>query len=285
MNQLGYLFMHAIEQESIGLCICIEALNNIVNHSLIELREVRRFPGEYEVYFHDSVHRELFLLRVLDFVKESSDKGLTGVKGSCLDVLEKACDSACFNRHDSVEKLKTAIRSLSGWMNHRSPMTFWLPDLDINANLNVSRLELLHISGNYSKHNLSRLTGVSKFIHQMLTDSGHEVSLESIPFTIDYFCEHLNDNYFVYYCSWLTELLNNLRWAIYDYLCLAFLEFGVRKSEFHFTYRFPTEIDNETKKKWFWGAMNGVLQKPYVKRFKAAHYLKGQSSLEWVENC
>lgn len=276
--------MHAIEQESIGLCICIEALNNIVNHSLVELREVSQFPGEYEVYFHDSVHRELFLLRVLDFVKESSDKGLTGVKGSCLDVLEKVCESAYFNRDDSVEKLRSAVHSLSSWINHRSPMTFWLPDLDINAKLNVSRLELLHISGNYSKHNLSRLTGVSKSIHRMLTDNGYEVTLESIPFTIDYFCEHLNDNYFVYYCSWITELLNNLRWAIYDYLCLAFLEFGIRKSEFHFTYRFPNEIDNEIKKKWFWGAMNGVLQKPYLKRFEAAHYLKSQSSLEWDKN-
>lgn len=275
--------MHAIEQESIGLCICIEALNNIVNHSLVELREVTKFPGEYEVYFQDSVHRELFLLRVLDFVKESSDKDLTGVKGSCLKVLEHACESACFNRENSVENLKLAVNSLTEWLNYRSPMTFWLPDLNINAKLNVSRLELLHISGNYSKHNLSRLTGVSKSIHKMLSDNGYEVSLESIPFAIDYFCKHLNDNYFIYYCSWITELLNNLRWAIYDYLYLAFLEFGIKKSEFHFSYKFPNEIDNETKEKWFWGMMNGVLKKPYLKRFEAAHYLKNQSSLEWEE--
>lgn len=271
--------MRAIEKESIGLCICIEALNNIVNHSLVELREVTQFPGEYEVYFHDSVHRELFLLRVLDFVKESSDKGLTGVKGSCLNVLEHACESACFNRENSVENLRTAVNSLTEWLNYRSPMTFWLPDLDINARLNVSRLELLHISGNYSKHNLSRLTGVSRSIHKMLGDNGYEVNLESIPFAIDYFCEHLNGNYFIYYCSWITELLNNLRWAIYDYLYLAFLEFGIKKSEFHFTYKFPNGIDNETKEKWFWGMMNGVLQNPYLKRFEAAHYLKNQSSL------
>ncbi len=276
--------MRAIEQESIGLCICIDALNNIVNHSLVELREVKQFPGEYKVNFYDSVHRELFLLRVLDFVKESSDHGLTGVKGSCLNVLEHACKSACFNSENSIEHLKTAVNSLSEWLNYRSSMTFWLPDLNINAKLNVSRLELLHISGNYSKHNLSRLTGVSKSIHKMLGDNGYEVSLESIPFAIDYFCEHLNDNYFIYYFSWLTELLNNIRWAIYDYLYPAFLEFGIKKSEYHFTYSFPKEIDNETKEKWFWGMMNGVLQKPYLKRFEAAHYLKCESSLEWDEN-
>lgn len=276
--------MHTMEKESIGLSICIDALNNIVNHSLVELREVARHPGEYEVYFHDSVHRELFLLRALDFVKESSDKNLTGVKGSCLDVLRHACETACFNRENSVENLKRAVNSLTEWLNYRTPMTFWLPDLDINAKLNVSRLELLHVSGNYSKHNLSRLTGVSKSIHKMLGDNGYVVSLESIPFTIDYFCEHLNSNFFIYYCSWITELLNNLRWAIYDYLYLSFQELGIRKSEFHFTYNFPSEIDNKTKETWFWGMMNGVLQKPYLKRFKAAHYLKNESSLEWSEN-
>lgn len=273
--------MHVVEQESIGLCVCIEALNNIVNHSLVKLCDVKRYPGECEVYFHDSVHRQLFLVRVLDFVNENGDKGLTGVKGSCLDVLKTSCESAYFNRNHSVTSLKRAVNEVDEWLNYRSPMTFWLPDLDINANLTVSRLELLHISGNYSKHNISRLTRVSKTIHKMLDDNGYKVELESIPFAIDYFCEHLNENYFIYYCTWITEVLNNLRWAIHDYLYPAFQESCIKKSEFHYTYKFPPELNNETGEKWFWGMMNGVLTKPYLKRFEAAHYLKDQSSLEW----
>ena len=275
--------MHTVEQESIGLSVCIEALNNIVNHSLVELRDVKKYPGECEVYFHDSVHRQLFLVRALDFVKETGDKGLTGVKGSCLDVLKLICKTAYFNKDDSVTSLQNAVNELDEWVKYRSPLTFWLPDLDINARLNVSRLELLHISGNYSKHNLSRLTRVSKSFHKILGDNGYKVELESIPFAIDYFCEHLSDNYFIYYCSWITELLNNLRWAIHDYLCPTFNESVIKKDGFHYTYSFPPEIDSEMGRRWYWGMMNGVLTKPYLKRFEAAHYLKDQSSLELAD--
>lgn len=275
--------MHAIERESIGLCICIEALNNIANYSLVDLREVNKYPGEYEVYFHDYAHKYLFLVRALDFVKEKGDTGLTGVQGSCLDVLRHACSTASFDKDGSISPLFTAVQDIDDWLNYRSPMKFWLPDLDIDAELNVSRLELLHISGNYSKHNLSRLTAVSKNFHRILKSNGYEVELESIPFAIDYFCEHLNENYFIYYCTWMTELLNNLRWAIYDYLHPAFLESCIKINEFHYTYEFPDEITSETSQKWFWGMMNGVLTQPIFPRIKAAHYLKDQSSLEWMD--
>jgi hypothetical protein len=275
--------VHALEREAIGLSVCIDALNGIVNYLLAEPREVSSCPGEYEVYFKDYAHKYLFLVRALDFVKENGDADLTGVKGSCLDVLRQACSTASFDRKGSIDALSVAVKELDDWLNYRSPMIFWLPDLDINANLNVSRLELLHISGNYSKHNLSRLTRVSKTFHKILKTNGYEVELESIPFAIDYFCEHLNENYFIYYCTWITELLNNLRWAIYDYLHPMFLETSVRKSEFHHTYDFPIEIDSETAKKWYWGMMNGVLTEPVFPRFKAAYYLKEQSSLEWID--
>jgi len=275
--------MHTSERESIGLCICIEALNGIVNHALIELREVSKYPGEYEVYFQDYAHKYLFLIRSLDFLKEKGASDLTGVVGSCMDVLKSACRSASFDRNGSVVELSVAVESLDDWLSYESAMKFWLPDLDIDATLNVSRLELLHISGNYSKHNLSRLTAVSKKFHAILEKNGYEVELETVPFAIDYFCEHLNENYFVYYCTWLTELLNNLRWAIYDYLQPAWSECIVKEDEFRYSYIYPDEVTSEIGKKWFWWMMNGVLTKPYLPRIKGAHYLKGQSSLEWGE--
>ncbi len=275
--------MQVIERESIGLSICIEALNNIVNYSLVDLREVKKYPGEYEVYFHDYAHKYLFLVRALDFVKEKGDAALTGINGSCLDVLRLACVTASFDREGSVKPLSTAVNAVENWLNYRSPMIFWLPDLDVNAELTVSRLELLHISGNYSKHNLSRLTRVSREFHNILENNGYAVELGSIPFALDYFCEHLNENYFIYYCTWMTELLNNLRWAIYDYLHPVFLDTYIKKSNFHYTYDYPTGINSDAGKKWFWGMMNGVLSKPYFPRIKGAHYLKDQSSLEWVD--
>lgn len=272
--------MREIEQETVGLSVCISALNNIVNHALVELREVKKYPGECEVYFHSNIHQQLFLLRALDFVKENGDKNLTGVKGSCVDVLKTACQSASFDKNGSINDLRRATEQLDEWLKYQSSATFWLPDLDKNVTLNVSRLELLHISGNQSKHNISRLTGVSKKFQEILRRNEYTIELSAVPFVIDYFYEHLSDNYFIYYGTWLTELLNNVRWGIREYLYPCFQETMIRKGEFRYTYRFPEGINDETSKKWYWEMMNGVLTDPYLKRFAGAHYLKDRSSLE-----
>ncbi len=62
------------ERETIGLCICLEAVGDIANHALLTLRDVSAYPGEAEVIFQTSVHRDLFLIRLLDFVKENGSK-------------------------------------------------------------------------------------------------------------------------------------------------------------------------------------------------------------------
>ncbi len=72
------------EKEAIGLCISLEAVRDMANHALLELRDVSMCPGEVEVYFHTHIHQDLFIIRLLDFVKESGDSKLTGVSGSCL---------------------------------------------------------------------------------------------------------------------------------------------------------------------------------------------------------
>lgn len=56
-----------VEREAIGLCICCEALKNMVNRAMLELTPVKSRPGEMQVMFHTNVHRSLFLVRLLDF--------------------------------------------------------------------------------------------------------------------------------------------------------------------------------------------------------------------------
>lgn len=96
---------NAIEQETIGLCICLEAVDDIANNLLLTLRDVSAYPGQAEVIFQNCVHRDLFLIRLLDFVKESGDKQLTGVTGSCLAVIKQACATKSFDVNGSVADL------------------------------------------------------------------------------------------------------------------------------------------------------------------------------------
>jgi hypothetical protein len=273
------------EQETIGLCVCLEAVGNVANHGLIELRDVSSLPGESEVYFHTHVHEQLFLIRLTDFVKEGGDSRLMGIDGSCLEVLQSACTTKSFNTDGSIEGLKKSVEELDKWLNYRAPITLWLPTLDINATVQVSRLDFLRISGNQSKHNLSRLTGVSRNVAKILNDNGYAVTPEHIPLALDDFREHLEENFFIYYGTWIAELMNNIRWGLQTYLNPVFLKSFRSKGSgsIMYTYEYPNEIQNEVARQWFWRLMNHIRTRPYLKKFVGAHYLKKQSSLEWGE--
>jgi len=276
---------NAVETETIGLCICVEALGDIANHALLTLRDVSAYPGEAEVLFHDGTHRDLFLIRLLDFVKERGSKQLTGINGSCLDVLKKACTTRSFDVDGSVTDLRTSIQALEDWLGQKKSITLWLPTLNINATLDVSRLEFLNITGNHSKHNLSRLTVVSREVVKMLKDHGYSVPEEQIPLALDDFREHLAENYFIYYSTWLAELLNNVRWGIQVYLSPTFMRSyrAGPEGSLVYSYEYPSDIQQDIPRQWFWRLMNNVRARPYLKKFVGARYLKEESSLEWQE--
>lgn len=271
------------EKEAIGLCISLEAAGDLANHSLLELREDTSPPFETEVYFKSRVHQQLFLIRLLDFAKEGGDSRLTGVSGSCLEVLRGACESRSFDVNGSISELARAVDELTSWLDYKAPIKLWLPTLNVNASIEVSRLEFLNITGNQSKHNISRLTGVSKHISNILQNSGYDVPLAQIPLALDDFSEHLDENYFVYYGTWLAELVNNICWGIHAYLGPVFAE-SFRPHEgdsVYYDYVFPNEIRDDVARNWFWRLMNHVRSKPYLNKFVGSHYLKKQSSLEW----
>lgn len=269
------------ERETIGLCVCLEAINNIVNHALLDVRELSEHPNQSMVYFNSSAHKDLFLIRFLDFAKESSNVQLMGTSGSCLSILKSMCDSPAIGSLQDIQLLQAAISELNDWLDFRSTMKLWLPTLDIDANLEVSRLEFLTISGNQSKHNLSRLMGISKVIQAILSRNSYEVPLDDIPLALDDFHEHLQENYFIYYGTWMTEMLNNIRWAMQNYLTPVYSECFIREDDISYKYAYPSEIKNEIPKRWFWRLMNNIRTGPYVKKFQSPRGFRDQSSLEW----
>lgn len=270
------------EIEAIGLCIALEAVGDMANHALLDIRDIsQHYPGEAEVYFHTSVHQELFIIRLLDFVKETGDSRLTGVQGSCLKVLQSACATGSFDGN-SIDAFRKAVDEFASWLSHRAHISLWLPTLDIEASIEVSRLDFISISGNYFKHNLSRLTGVSKDVQRILEGNGYPVPLEQIPLALEDFQEHLQENYFVYYGTWLAELLNNVRWGLQEYLQPIFAASYTKDGgdDFRYRYEYPAEIQQEIPKRWFWRLMNNIRSGPSITRFAGAHYLKTQSSIE-----
>ena len=272
----------AKEQEAINLCICLEAVGNISNHALFQIIDVSSYPGQSEVRFESHIHKELFLIRLLDFAKEKTDREFTGIKGSCLDVLKEVCATKSFNIGNSISNLEDSVKNLEAWLAHQKKIELWLPTLDVQAVIEVSRLDFLKISGNHSKHNLSRLTAVSREVGRILAENGYSVSAELIPLALDDFREHLQENYFVYYGTWLAELVNNVRWGIQEYLEPEFHHAYTRLDEPHmYKYKYPSDIQGDVPRQWYWRLMNNVRARPYHKKFSGAFYLKEESSLEW----
>ncbi len=218
-------------------------------------------------------------------MKEGGSKQLTGVEGSCLDVLRQATLTKSFDVDGSVGQLNEAVNNLDAWLNHKKQMTLWFPTLDINAAIEVSRLEFLKISGNHFKHNLSRLTGVSGEVAAILGRHGYSVPEEHVPLALDDLREHLGANYFVYYGTWLAELINNLRWGLQAYMEPTYRHSYklVPENPPMYTYKYPTEISSDVPRKWFWRLMNNIRGRPHLKKFAGAHYLKKESSLEWPQ--
>lgn len=264
------------ERETIGLCIALEALGDMVNHALLEIRDVSAYPGECEVWYKNSECQQIFLVRLLDFVKEGGDPDLTGIRGSCLDVLDAATKTASFDAGGSALGLTRAVNELRTWLDAETELKIWLPTLDVEAVLSVARQEFLFITANHVKHNLSRLTGVSRRVAQLLDRHGHKVDIELVPLALEEFRENLQESFFIYYGTWLAELLNDVRWGLQDYLMPAFRIAYTKEpgEEVMYRYEFPTSVVNPVPREWFWRLMNNVRSGPYLKRFRGAHYMK-----------
>lgn len=268
------------EKEAVGLCIAMEAIDDIANHLLFHMRDVEEYPGEAELIFETGVHKDLFLVRLLDFVKEGGAKSLTGVEGSCLAVLKSAAQNPSFDHNSSVSELARSVTELEEWLAAKPTVNLWLPTLDLQARLSISNLDLITISGNHSKHNLSRLTGVSRIVASVLRDHGYQVDDEMLPLALDDFRDHLAENYFVYYSTWLAELLNHIRWGLQTYLQPTFDASIRREPDGRYRYEYPLSITSKIPRQWFWRLMNNVRREPNLKKFKGARYLKNESSLE-----
>lgn len=90
------------------------------------------------------------------------------------------------------------------------------------------------------------------------------------------FREHLQEDYFSYYGTWLAELLNNVRWGLQDYLVPTYEASFERDpaNVLSYSYKYPTAIANEVPRAWFRRLMDNIRSKPYLKRFVGAHYMK-----------
>lgn len=109
-------------------------------------------------------------------------------------------------------------------------------------------------------------------IRALLAASGHAVSEQEAYLAVENFFEWFHDDIFIYHSSYIAEFLNNIRWAIFDYLRPEFAR------SWHLTeratpdfpiyaYRYPDGCTEPVARAMYWDVMNCVRGRPWMHRF------------------
>lgn len=102
-----------IESEIILLKAINEHIDDMVNHSLIE---VRGTENSKMVIFHDYPQRSLFFIRLVDFLSCTDARGPLP-KTIFLKGLADICDNPNFSVNNSEHELKNTVNSFRTWLN------------------------------------------------------------------------------------------------------------------------------------------------------------------------
>jgi hypothetical protein len=145
--------------------------------------------------------------------------------------------------------------------------------------LQIKRAEFIKICENISKHNMLGLDRQAKTIALIFKRNGVDIELTQALLLIEEFYEQFHGDIFACHSSIVAEFLNNLRWAIYEYLGPLYEQSvewycNERHRANIYRYRFPCGVTNSYVREVFWHLMDDVRSEPYMPKFEVTRYLK-----------
>jgi hypothetical protein len=220
-------------------------------------------------------HQKYFNIVLTDFLSQTDKRILTN-KQTYLGALKYICDCPNFNIDSSVESLRVATDEFRNWLKQDFEVKAWLPSIEKEANIKLSRISFIKICGNISKHNFLRLSGPANDVKELLSSCGINIDFEEALLVLSDFYQRFHTDVFNYHMSTIAEHLNNIRWGIFEYLRHEW----IRSAKWEAgnppmcKYRFPDMLETEFSKECYWELMNDVMNEPYLRRFKVDRFLK-----------
>lgn len=242
--------------------------------------------------FESSLHHRLFSILLNDFLspvvgdgKSHPPLGLKRIPHSVnvidrtfLVHLSDVCSEPKFGA--DTTNLREAVDEFSGWLRGSFVKEdVHLCSIDIVADLKVTRIEYLKMCGDISKHHLGRLSRNVGKLDRLLKTAGYDVSLDAAYLAVEPFYECFFDDVFVYHSSQIAEYLNNICWAIFEYLEEEFLRSHHFRDDLpHPAYSFsvPASLSDPIAKGMYWELMNKCRRKPIVHRFEIIDLMKAR---------
>ncbi len=281
--------MNDTEREAIILNSAWEMIDGMVNWAIFAKNDCTELTS---LMFETSAHARLFAILLGDFLSE-----IRAFKGDPIPLGLKPAPSKArpsdltflFNlRHvctnpklgSDTAALSTTIEAFATWLEGEFTATgVNLHTIDVVADLRVARYRYLKMCGDMAKHNLARLATNVGHLRKLLEQAGHPVSEQQAYLAVEAFFEWFFQDIFVCHASSIGEFLNNIRWAIYEYLQPEFRRswhvpatstVGFQR----YGYHVPTAITEPVAFAMYWDAMNRSRRQPYVRRLVISKYMK-----------
>lgn len=261
-----------IEEEVILLKAIEELIDSMVNFEVLELKGS---DPDSNILFRSMTHQRFFNIILVDFLSRT-DKRAFVKQTSYLGALKLISKTPNFDIDGSVTPLSEATRALVNWLEQKVEVEAWLPSIDAETTLKLSRTSFLKMCGDISKHNFLRLIRVAEELREILAESGVSIELDDALIALTAFYERFHRDILNYHSSTIAEFLNNIRWGIYEYLQPEFRRSiiweGGDPPKYRYTY--PKGVTTKFAKECYWEIMNEVRSPPYVRRFQVTKWLK-----------
>jgi hypothetical protein len=262
------------EIEILYMQAALASINEAVNNDKIELRGK---GYEKEVWFKTSNHQAVYSILLVDFLSKPDNTFFSAVE-PIIKFLKFEENQPHFNFSQSVSELKSTAVNFDNWLSGEIVIEkLWLPSINLECDLKITRKELLEISGTTLKHNFFKLSRQAKRVQNILNRNGHAVSDQDIFPVFDDFNEYIRSGGFLTYMGQtVVEFLNNLRSDIHDYLSVEY-SMSIREDKSEqgkYSYRYPDFVKSSFGQTMYWDLMNQVRKGPYMERFVIPSYMK-----------
>jgi len=260
------------EKEILLLKAVMDSIGSMVNHSVLTLNHN---DPDSSIQFKTEIHQRYFNIILVDFL---SIQTFVPRDSDLFKQLQNICKQPCYSK--CTKTLESAVNDFQNWLTENVKLEhngkirdFWFPSINKEISLQITRLEYIKICGNISKHNPLGLNRQAKIIKKIFSRNKIKINIVDSLLIVGEFYEQFHDDLFNYHSSTIAEFLNNLRWAIYEYLQPLYKQAYNHQDGTYF-YSYPKDITNRYVREVFWSLMNDIRSEPYMPKFLVTRFLK-----------
>jgi len=212
-----------IESEITALYATVNMINGMVSNSILEIPYADK---DVVVRPHAEVHQKFFNILLVELLSgpQRPVLGLNQLKDEDKDLGYLAYIRGVYHAPqiyniNGQKQLQKATEAFISWLNGISVVdNVWLPSIDTELTLEIRRISFIKICGDISKHGFIRLDRRIRDLIAILANHSITISEEQAYLMLPEFYEWFHDDIFNYHISNITEFLNNITWAIYEYI-------------------------------------------------------------------